>query len=87
MFLDRYEKHVLGTDGRKSGPVRIIFVIFEPESEKKVKPEESVAYTVGVLDKFKARNPNALIDYLFTKGEFNRAVGLHTGVLQVALLL
>jgi len=44
-----------------------------------------VSHAVSVLDTFKRRNPNARIDYIFTKGEFSRAIGLHTGVMHVRL--
>nr|CAB3230942.1 chondroitin sulfate synthase 3-like [Phallusia mammillata] len=82
LFLQRYEQNVLGPHGTKSGAVRMIFVIFEPPEGEKVKKDDSVVYTVQVLDQFKARNPNALVEYIFTKGEFNRAIGIHTGVKQ-----
>nr|XP_002131646.1 chondroitin sulfate synthase 3-like isoform X1 [Ciona intestinalis] len=79
-FLSRYEDNVLSSPS--SGPVRIIFVIFQPDDEHEVKYEDSVSHITDVLDKFRARNKRAMIEYIFTKGEFNRAVGLHAGVMQ-----
>uniref|UniRef100_H2YKP6 Hexosyltransferase n=1 Tax=Ciona savignyi TaxID=51511 RepID=H2YKP6_CIOSA len=79
LFLERYERNVLNNPS--AGPVRIIFVIFREEDEKSGK-DNSVSHVTSVLDQFRARNTRAMIEYIFTKGEFNRAVGLHAGVMQ-----
>ncbi|XP_076820934.1 chondroitin sulfate synthase 3-like [Clavelina lepadiformis] len=62
-----------------AGPVRILFVIFKPDEKSN---DHTTTDMVTVIEKFKNKNPKALIDYTFAVGEFNRAVGLHTGVSQ-----
>ena len=80
MFLNRYENYVLADP--KSGPVRLLFVVFYSEEGKSQFKDEAVL----VVDEFKKRNPAAKIDYIFVKGEFSRAIGLDTGVKHVRVL-
>ena len=84
-FLERYEHHVLADP--LSGPVRLLFVVFRPDDGQSMFKDDSVSHVVTVLDEFKQRNPQANVEYIFVKGEFSRAVGIHSGVLHVSVIL
>ena len=78
--MNNYERNILGDPN--SGPIRLLFVIFRPINKNEDK--KSTDKTVAVLDEFKQRNPGARIDYIFEEGEFNRAVGIHSGIKHVS---
>ena len=83
--MDRYERNILGDP--ESGPILLLFVIFRPIDDSDSDKMESVSHTVAVLEEFKRRNKRANIEFIFEKGDFSRAVGIHAGVKHVRSLL
>ena len=81
--MDRYERNILRDP--QSSPIRLLFVIFRPMDDNDPDKMESISHTVAVLKEFKKRNNGANIEYIFEKGDFSRAVGLHSGVMHVGL--
>ena len=79
MFLERFERNIL--HDKKSGPVRLIFIIFKSDDDN------SVNDAVEALENYRNRNPTAHIEYKLAHGEFSRAVGLHMGISMVRLRL
>lgn len=78
LFLERFEETLQGNLVHTTVNIKLLFVIFK---DSKNETNSSVMELLDVINSFKAKNPHAIVEHIFAYGKFNRALGLHTGVL------